>query len=77
MPAERCHHGYVAVATAIDEGFEMADALKKAAVWLGLVSDNNYAGSEYGADDVTQQVPRDDDRQLGGRQQAINQRCRQ
>ena len=41
----------------------MADALKKAAVWLGLVSDNNYAGSEYGADDVTQQVPRDDDRQ--------------
>jgi cell division inhibitor SepF len=41
----------------------MPDALKKAAVWLGLVSDNNYAGSEYGADDVTQQVPRDDDRQ--------------
>ena len=34
----------------------MADALKKAAVWLGLVSDNNYAQSEYGADDVTQQV---------------------
>ena len=41
----------------------MADALKKAAVWLGLVSDNNYAQSEYGADDVTQQVPRRDEQQ--------------
>ena len=47
----------------------MADALKKAAVWLGLVSDNNYAQSEYGADDVTQQVPRDDDRQQAHVQQ--------
>ena len=37
----------------------MADALKKAAVWLGLVSDNTYAQSEYGVDDVTQQVARD------------------
>lgn len=37
----------------------MADALKKAAVWLGLVSDNTYAQSEYGADDVTQQVSRE------------------
>lgn len=37
----------------------MADTLKKAAVWLGLVSDNNYAESEYGADDVTQEVPRE------------------
>ncbi|MFT3861687.1 cell division protein SepF [Micropruina sp.] len=47
----------------------MADALKKAAVWLGLVSDNNYAQSEYGADDVTQQVPRDDDREQAHGQQ--------
>ena len=47
----------------------MADALKKAAVGLGLVSDNNYAQSEYGADDVTQQVPRDDDRQQAHVQQ--------
>ena len=47
----------------------MADALKKAAVWLGLDSDNNYAQSEYGADDVTQQVPRDDDRQQAHVQQ--------
>jgi len=39
----------------------MADALKKAAVWLGLVSDNNYAQAEYGADDVTQAVPREED----------------
>lgn len=36
----------------------MADTLKKAAVWLGLVSDNNYAQSEYGSEDVTQQVHR-------------------
>ncbi len=41
----------------------MADTLKKAAVWLGLVSDNNYAQSEYGADDVTQEVPREGERQ--------------
>ncbi|MFT4218522.1 MAG: cell division protein SepF [Micropruina sp.] len=34
----------------------MADTLKKAAVWLGLVSDNNYAQSEYGGDEVTQDV---------------------
>lgn len=47
----------------------MADALKKAAVWLGLVSDNNYAQSEYGADDVTQQVVRDDERQQAHVQQ--------
>ena len=40
----------------------MADTLKKAAVWLGLVSDNNYAQSEYGADDVTQEVPREVER---------------
>jgi len=41
----------------------MPDALKKAAVWLGLVSDTNYAQSEYGSDeDVTQQVRRDDER---------------
>ena len=39
----------------------MADALKKAAVWLGLVSDNNYAQSEYGTDDLTQAVPREGD----------------
>ncbi|WP_298131941.1 cell division protein SepF [Micropruina sp.] len=40
----------------------MADTLKKAAVWLGLVSDNNYAQSEYGVDDVTQEVPREGER---------------
>ena len=44
----------------------MADTLKKAAVWLGLVSDNNYAESEYGADDVTQQVPRESAAQQQG-----------
>ncbi len=37
----------------------MADTLKKAAVWLGLVSDNNYAQPEYGVDDVTEEVPRE------------------
>jgi cell division inhibitor SepF len=34
----------------------MADRLKKAAVWLGLVSDNDYAEVEPGQDDVTEQV---------------------
>jgi cell division inhibitor SepF len=34
----------------------MADRLKKAAVWLGLVSDNDYAEVEPGAEDVTEQV---------------------
>ena len=34
----------------------MADGLKKAAVWLGLVSDNDYAEVEPGAEDVTEQV---------------------
>lgn len=34
----------------------MADRLKKAAVWLGLVSDNDYAEAEPSADDVTEQV---------------------
>ena len=34
----------------------MADRLKKAAVWLGLVSDNDYAEPEPGTDDVTEQV---------------------
>ncbi|HMQ37018.1 MAG TPA: cell division protein SepF [Micropruina sp.] len=47
----------------------MADTLKKAAVWLGLVSDNNYAESEYGADDVTQEVPREPGRQQATAQQ--------
>lgn len=36
----------------------MADRLKKAAVWLGLVSDNDYAEIEPDADEVTQQVDR-------------------
>lgn len=36
----------------------MADRFKKAAVWLGLVSDNDYAEPESGVDDVTQEVPR-------------------
>lgn len=47
----------------------MADTLKKAAVWLGLVSDNNYAESEYGADDVTQEVPRETGRPQATAQQ--------
>ena len=47
----------------------MADTLKKAAVWLGLVSDSNYAESEYGADDVTQEVPREPGRQQATAQQ--------
>ena len=34
----------------------MADRLKKAAVWLGLVSDDEYAEVEPGAEDVTEQV---------------------
>ena len=37
----------------------MADGLKKAAIWLGLVSDSNYAESEPGAEDVTEEVVRD------------------
>ncbi|MBK8460342.1 MAG: cell division protein SepF [Micropruina sp.] len=36
----------------------MADRLKKAAVWLGLVSDGTYPGAELGAEDETQQVAR-------------------
>ncbi|HOC12756.1 MAG TPA: cell division protein SepF [Propionicimonas sp.] len=34
----------------------MADRFKKAAVWLGLVSDDDYAEPEPGADEVTEQV---------------------
>ena len=34
----------------------MADRLKKAAVWLGLVSDNDYVEAEPGVEDVTEQV---------------------
>lgn len=34
----------------------MADRFKKAAVWLGLVSDNDYAEMEPGSDEVTEQV---------------------
>ncbi len=34
----------------------MADRLKKAAVWLGLVSDNDYAEIEPETEDVTEQV---------------------
>ncbi len=34
----------------------MADRFKKAAVWLGLVSDNDYAEVEPGVDEVTEQV---------------------
>ncbi|MFT4296462.1 MAG: cell division protein SepF [Micropruina sp.] len=48
----------------------MADTLKKAAVWLGLVSDNNYAQSEYGVDDVTQQVPREPEHPVVATQQS-------
>jgi len=36
----------------------MADRLKKAAVWLGLVSDSDYVEPEPGIDDVTEEVPR-------------------
>jgi cell division inhibitor SepF len=35
----------------------MADGLRKAAVWLGLVSDEDYPEAETQADDVTEQVP--------------------
>ncbi|MGC3993864.1 MAG: cell division protein SepF [Propionicimonas sp.] len=34
----------------------MADRFKKAAVWLGLVSDNDYAEVEPDLDEVTEQV---------------------
>ena len=45
----------------------MADRLKKAAVWLGLVSDNDYAEIEPGTEDVTEQVldRRDEDARPG------------
>jgi len=35
----------------------MAGSLKKAAVWLGLVSDDDYAETEPANDEVTEQVP--------------------
>ncbi len=35
----------------------MAERLKKAAVWLGLVSDNDYAEVEPDAEEITQQTP--------------------
>ncbi|MEA5053699.1 MAG: cell division protein SepF, partial [Propionicimonas sp.] len=35
----------------------MADRLKKAAVWLGLVSDHDYAEDEGNVEDVTEEVP--------------------
>jgi cell division inhibitor SepF len=53
----------------------MADALKKAAVWLGLVSDTTYAQSEYGSDDVTQQVPRDGESNADDRYQPHGQQA--
>ena len=34
----------------------MADRLKKAAVWLGLATDHEYAEAVAGADDVTEEV---------------------
>ncbi len=34
----------------------MADRFKRAAVWLGLVSDNDYAEVEPASDEVTEQV---------------------
>ncbi|MCW3157148.1 cell division protein SepF [Micropruina sonneratiae] len=49
----------------------MADALKKAAVWLGLVSDNDYAQYESGAEDVTQEVPTDDRQRATSAQPAV------
>lgn len=49
----------------------MADALKKAAVWLGLVSDNDYAQAEYGTDDVTQEVPTDDRQRATSQQPGV------
>lgn len=35
----------------------MADGLRKAAVWLGLVSDDGFTEADSQADDVTEQVP--------------------
>jgi len=35
----------------------MADGLKKAAVWLGLVSSDDYAADEPDADEATEEVP--------------------
>lgn len=35
----------------------MADGLRKAAVWLGLVSDDGFTDTDAQADDVTEQVP--------------------
>lgn len=39
----------------------MADRLKKAAVWLGLVSDHDYTEAEPGVEDVTEEVPQPGD----------------
>lgn len=38
----------------------MADRLKKAAVWLGLMSDQDYRDDPSGFDDVTEEVPSSD-----------------
>lgn len=35
----------------------MADGLRKAAVWLGLVSDDEYTETDARAEDITEQVP--------------------
>ncbi|PKQ32907.1 MAG: cell division protein SepF [Actinobacteria bacterium HGW-Actinobacteria-2] len=35
----------------------MADGLRKAAVWLGLVSDEEYTETDIAADEATEQVP--------------------
>jgi len=35
----------------------MADSLRKAAVWLGLVSDEEYTETDITADEATEQVP--------------------
>ena len=34
----------------------MADRLKKAAVWLGLVSDHDYTEADQGIEDITEEV---------------------
>lgn len=38
-------------------GMTMADGLRKAAVWLGLVSDDEYTETDARAEDITEQVP--------------------
>lgn len=51
----------------------MADGLKKAAIWLGLVSDTNYAEQEANADDVTEVVSEEPRTEREARQATVTE----